>query len=56
MEKSKKLSAHDWQSIAKSTREWLAKNNTAIIFAKDGNTIEDVDPATLEKDLADFGY
>lgn len=56
MEKSKKLSAHDWQDIAKSTQEWLAKNNTAIIFAKDGDTIEDVAPATLDRDLIEFGY
>ncbi len=56
MKKEKNVSANEWQGIAKSTREWLAKNNTAIIFVKDGDTIEDVSPATLERDLIEFGY
>lgn len=56
MKKEKNVSADEWQGIVKSTREWLVKNNTAIIFATDGDTIEDIDPVTLDKDLTDFGY
>lgn len=44
------------KAILKSTKEWLARNNTRIVFPKDSSTIEDVPPEVLSQDLREFGY